>query len=99
MAEEHAWIDGVAEKLEVMMPWALGLPVVSRNSITTECADCQSVEREGLRTHFDRGYEFGDGETSPTDVIRLRGEVSGGLDQPAGARAQGFKNDHLSNLT
>jgi hypothetical protein len=44
---------------------------VSRNSITTEYADCHSVEREGLRTISDRAYEFGDGQNPPIDVMRL----------------------------
>jgi hypothetical protein len=43
--------------------------VVSRNTITAECAEFQTVERHVLRPISDRAYAFGGGETPPTDVI------------------------------
>jgi hypothetical protein len=44
---------------------------VSRNSITTECVDSQSVEREGLRLISDRATSVGGREHRSMDVIRL----------------------------
>ena len=70
--------------------------VVSRNTITTECADIQSLVEPVLGLISDRAYALGG---PPNGRDRVDSGVSGSLDQSAGGRARGLKSDTLSNLT
>jgi hypothetical protein len=71
-------------------------PVVSRNSITTECADFQTLVEPVLGLISDRAYALGG---PPNGRDRVDSGVSGSLDQPAGTPALGLKSDTLSFLT
>jgi hypothetical protein len=56
--------------------------VVSRDTITTECADIQSLVEPVLGLISDRAYALGG---PPNGRDRVDSGVSGRLDQPAGA--------------
>jgi hypothetical protein len=58
--------DWLAPRIEITLA-----DVVSRNWITTECADYQSVGRGGFEGDFSSCCTFSDGQTPPMDVEKL----------------------------
>ena len=91
-----SWRAGDVGRRDLSEAFVSRNPVVSRNTITTECADIQSLVEPVLGLISDRAYALGG---PPNGRDRVDSGVSGSLDQSAGGRARGLKSDTLSNLT